>query len=220
MQYIAYRYDKFAPGEIYITFTRGVEKRDVFLDDVDRKRFLDLLVHYLPENQPRSFSVARKLKLELSPTSEGKGLVDLLCYCLMSNHFHLLIKENVEHGISRYMHRLLTGYAKYFNTKRERSGSLFTNPFKAVLVDGDEQFTHVSRYIHRNPVEADIVTDLSAYQWSSLSQYTTRQRQTYCHTDLLRSVFSAKQYQDFVEDEDDYYETLAENEGLLIDFDD
>ena len=205
---------------MYHLFTRGVEKRDIFLDDIDRKRFLDLLIHYLPEDPPRSFSIARRLKLDLSPTLEGKGLVDLLCYCLMDNHFHLLVKENSEHGVSRYMHRLLTGYAKYFNTKYDRSGSLFTNPFKAVLVDSDEQFTHVSRYIHRNPVEAEIVTDPALYKWSSLNEYLTRNYPKLCHTTLLHSIFSAKHYKTFINDNGEYYETLALNESLLIDFDD
>src|SRR3989344_3811028 len=129
---MAYRKEDFGVGEIYHIFTRGVEKRNVFLDNLDYRRFTALLVHCLPPEALPSYSTLKRLKREAQSTDSGEGLVDILCYCLMKNHFHLLLRENVEGGISMYMHRLLTSYSRYFNIRNVRSGSLFVNPFKAV----------------------------------------------------------------------------------------
>lgn len=217
---MGYRYVDFAPGEIYHVFTRGVEKRKIFLYDADRIRFVSLLIHCLPQGPIQSFSVAQKLKRGSEITISGKGLVDILCYCLMNNHVHLLLKENVDHGISIYMQRLLTSYAMYFNVRSERSGSLFVHPFKAVLVDADEQFLHVTRYIHLNPFVAHLVRDPFVYPWSSLVQYTAKRRPaTNCHSDLLSGMMGKGEYQAFVLDYADYTQSLDDNYHLLIDID-
>lgn len=210
----------FAPGEIYHIFTRGVEKRKIFLYDADRIRFLSLLVHCLPQGPIQSFSVAQKLKRKTEITASGEGLVDILCYCLMNNHIHLLLKENVEKGISIYMQRLLTSYAMYFNRRSERSGSLFVNPFKAVVVDADDQFLHVTRYIHLNPFVAHLVEDPFGYIWSSLHEYTAASQESkICHPELLRGIMGQQEYHRFVLDHADYSQSLVDNYHLLIDID-
>src|SRR3989344_8501119 len=147
---MSYRIDEFAPEEFYHVFTRGVEKRKIFMNPSDNHRFMELLIHCLPLGPIRSYSIAKQLKQKLPTIGSGQGLVDILCYCLMPNHFHLLLKENVEHGITTYMQRILTSYSRYFNVRYKRSGSLFIHPFKAVMVNTDEQLLHLSRYIHLN----------------------------------------------------------------------
>src|SRR3989344_2556799 len=164
---MAYRIDEFATGEFYHVFNRGVEKRDIFLDQADHLRFLELLAYCMPKDNIQSYSTAKRLRSKTESAKEGEGLVDLLCYCLMNNHFHLLLRENIEGGITTYMKRILIGYSKYFNVRRDRSGSLFIHPFKAVLIDNDDQFLHVSRYIHLNPYVAHIAKTVSEYPWSS-----------------------------------------------------
>jgi len=215
---MGYRYDDLSPGEVYHVFSRGVEKRRIFLDRVDYQRFLSLLIHCLSRGPSRCFSLSKKLKEENSLVSEGGGLVDLLCYCLMSNHVHLLIRENVEGGTSLYMRRLLTSYSRYFNVRRDRVGSLFIHPFRAVLIDGDEQLLHVSRYIHLNPYVARIVRGVHGYEWSSLGEYTSGSLKRTCHQAFINSIMSASKYQSFVEDEADYARSIADAEHLLIDF--
>lgn len=218
---MGYRYIDFAPGEIYHTFTRGVEKRTIFLYDADRIRFLALLVHCLPQGPIQSFSVAQKLKQKSEITKEDEGLVDILSYCLMENHFHLLLKENVDHGISIYMQRLLTSYAMYFNKRLERSGALFVRPFKAALIDGDEQFLHVTRYIHLNPFIAHLIKTPFTYQWSSLSAYISDERvNTTCHPSLLTGMMGKEEYRTFMLDHADYAQSIADNYHLLIDDED
>ncbi len=218
---MGYRYLDFAPGEIYHIFTRGVEKRKIFLYDADRVRFLSLLVHCLPQGPIQSFSVAQKLHKPTEITDAGEGLVDILSYCLMNNHFHLLLKENIDRGISLYMHRVLTSYAMYFNRRSDRSGALFVRPFKAVLVDADEQFLHVTRYIHLNPFAAHLVKDPFAYQWSSLNEYISHSTvKATCHSDLLTGMMKKKEYREFVLDQADYEQSLDDNYHLLIDDED
>ncbi|MFH1354103.1 MAG: transposase [bacterium] len=219
---MGYRYDDLAPGEVYHVFSRGVEKRKIFLDYNDRQRFLSLLIHCLHRGPSRCFSLSKKMKEENNLVLGGEGLVDLLCYCLMDNHVHLLIRENIEGGTSLYMRRLLTSYSRYFNIRCDRSGSLFIHPFKAILIEQDEQLLHVSRYIHLNPYVARITGEMSGYEWSSLDNYTSGglKRNIMCHRTLIHSMMSANKYRSFVEDEADYARSIADVGHLLIDLED
>ena len=167
-----------------------------------------------------SYSTARKLGRESELTKKRKGLVDILCYCLMDNHFHLLIRENIEKGTSVYMQRVLNSYAKFFNLSQRRSGPLFIRPFKAVLIDGDDYFLHVSRYIHLNPYVAHMIKNPLEYRWSSLLEYTQLTTRKSCHTLLLRSMVNTEEYKEFVLDYADYARSLADTQHLLIDYED
>ena len=176
----------FVEGEIYHIFTRGVEKRTIFEDDFERYRFAALLF-YLNDISGRPARVDRKIGENSVLTNlDNEPVVEILAWCLMPNHFHLLLKEITNGGISAFMHRLQVSHALYFNIKHKRSGPLFSGKFKAVHVSRDEQFTHVSRYIHLNPLELfdpmwkerGYVEDklgaerfLREYKWSSLPEY-------------------------------------------------
>lgn len=142
----------FAPNEFYHIYNRGTEKRNIFLDTSDYKRFLTLL--YLA-NQSDAVHLqlqGRTLK-ELSGERAGEPLIEIAAYCLMPNHFHLLARELEEGGVSKFMQKLMTGYTMYFNKKRERSGSLFQGKFKATHVDDDRYLHYLISYIHLNPVK-------------------------------------------------------------------
>ena len=216
---MSYRYDDLSPGEVYHVYTRGIEKRIIFRYNTDRVRFIELLVYCLPNDRIVSYSVAKRFKHDISLTKEGDGLIDLLAYCVMSNHFHLLVKENVEGGISRYMQRVLTAYARYYNVREGRSGSLYVNPFRAVLVDGDEQLLQVSRYIHLNPFKANMIAQPFEYDWSSLREYVEDTVNRTCHVSLLSSLLKPADYRDFMIDEVDYVRSLDETYHLLLDND-
>ena len=136
--------------EYYHVFNRGVERRDVFLNEQDRRRFINLL--YLcnsisPVNmrevavQGDAFAVDRK-----------ETIVQIGAYCLMTNHFHLLMREKIENGISVFMKKLGTAYSMYFNTKYSRTGALFERPFKATHASDDRHLKHLYAYIHLNPL--------------------------------------------------------------------
>jgi len=212
---MAYRYDDLAPGEVYHICTRGVNKQRIFQDDNDRKRMLDLMVHCLTKDKKQSFSMARKMKIVSKLPREGQGLVDVLAFCLMDNHLHLLIKENVEGGTSLYIQRVLNSYAKYFNLRHKRSGPLFTGRFKAVLVDGDEQLLHVSRYIHLNPYLAHMIDNPIGYLWSSLSMYEGSNKERRCHASIICDLMGDK-YLSFVVDEADYLRSIGDIQHLIL----
>jgi putative transposase len=108
--------------------------------------------------------------------------VELVSFCLMDNHFHLILKEKTSGGISRYMQRLQNAYTKYYNTRHKLSGHLFQGPYQAVHVSSDEQLMHLSAYIHRNPLELRTnghrvsISSCAEYEWSSYQDYTVQNR--------------------------------------------
>ena len=150
---------KFEPGRIYHVFNRGVEKRDIFLSDGGRWRFLQGLYLFNDENVSANllfrleqekgkmhFGILRKYMKETG--IERKPLVRIMADCLKPNHYHLVLEEVQDNGISRFMHKLGTGYTKFFNKKYERVGPLFQGPFKAVEVKTDEQLMYLLAYIN------------------------------------------------------------------------
>lgn len=137
----------FQKDSYYHVYNRGTRKQNIFIQKRDYERFLDRLKEY-------------KDKFEVS----------ILAYCLMPNHFHILLKQNTDTPITFFMLRLGTSYAKYFNIKYDQVGSLFQGRFKTKLIDSDEYLLHVSRYIHRNPISTPGV-ELEFFPWSSYSSY-------------------------------------------------
>jgi putative transposase len=223
---MSYRNVKFAPGKIYHLFNRGVDKRPIFKDNHDRERFQKLLFYYVPRQVPISYSLSNRPKKEEIPDAqanpakipEGEGLIDVLCYCFMDNHFHLLVRENIEQGTQQYMQRVLNSYARYFNIRHHRTGPLFSGRFHAVLIGDNEQFLHVSRYIHLNPYVGGVTKDIFNYRWSSLSEYIEKSSPNdLCQTSLLRSLIKPKEYREFMTDYAAYARELSEIKHLLLD---
>lgn len=138
---------KLSKSNIYHVMERGNERKAIFLDDEDRKRFITML---LSKNEDNEYSV--------------------YAYCLMDNHVHLLINEK-EDSLSRIMQRLSISYAGYFNRKYTRIGHLFQDRFKSEPVEDDRYLLAVIRYIHQNPVKAGIVKRVRDYKWSSYGEY-------------------------------------------------
>jgi len=145
----------FLEGEYYHIYNRGTDKRVIFNDDHDYRRFVALL--YLC-NSESSVNVSDELKkgrsfFELMDIERGENLVSIGAYCLMPNHFHILLTQNVENGISDFMKKVGTGYSMYFNKRNERSGALFEGRFKAKHVDDDNYLKYLYAYIHLNPIK-------------------------------------------------------------------
>jgi REP element-mobilizing transposase RayT len=148
----------FIEGEIYHIYTRGVEKRTVFTSKMDYERFVMLLLLSNSRGQIRIGNLLKRYKGKstseilrcIDPTHE---YTDVLGYALMPNHIHLILKEKRSGGISTFMHKLITSYAMYFNIKNDRSGPLFTRPFRSRHVDDDPYLRWLFSYIHLNPLE-------------------------------------------------------------------
>ena len=143
----------FAPGEYYHLYNRGVDKRIIFTEKVDYQRFLALL--YLC-NTTESIRTPKDFRAEYKDvftTPRKEMLVDICAYCLMPNHFHLLIKEKSANGISLFMQKLTTAYTMYFNARHERSGALFQGVFKSQHALDDRYLKYLISYVHLNPVK-------------------------------------------------------------------
>ncbi len=140
----------FAEGEFYHVYNRGVEKREIFKDNNDRERFLRLL--YVA-NATKNFEFRDINDLPLKKINRGDQLVAIGAYCLMPNHFHLLVKETVKGGISLFMGKFCTGYSMYFNKRHKRVGPLFQGRFKAQHANRDEYLKYLFAYIHLNPIK-------------------------------------------------------------------
>jgi putative transposase len=228
---MAYRAEGFETGGVYHLLNRGVEQLVIFTDEQDYSRFISLLEF---QRVPKSlgFSEAKRVArirraqfLEYSAAKHGSEspIVNVLCYCLMPNHFHLLVQQNVTGGISRYMQRLLNSYSRYFNARHKRTGTLFASQFRGIRVTTDNQLLHVSRYIHLNPVVARLCKDAFSYPWSSIYAYANTDGKAaqkilsvHIASDLLSGIMSAKEYEMFLRRHTTYAKELARIKHLLL----
>lgn len=203
----------FVEEEYYHIYNRGIGKRAIFKDDADYKRFLFGLLHY--QSAYPLTNVSRYIKdfdsltgfpvpsAILSEIQQSRG-VDLVAFCIMSNHFHLLVKERIPSGISLYMQRLGTAYTRYFNTRYEASGHVFEDRFKAKHIPDNNYLLYLSAYIHRNPMELEKwKSKLFEYPWSSLQDFTEGNRWGgLLQSDIIADQFemaSDSNYKDFVQ---------------------
>ena len=156
----------------YHVYNRGVEKREIFLDEQDYSMFLHLLKLYLSPKELEEPLTRRDLVRARLAQSVGDE-VKLVAFCLMPNHFHLLLKQSTKTGMIKLMRKLSTTYAMYFNDRYNRVGTLFQGPYKAIAIDTEPYLLHLSRYIHLNPIELTR-RDLVSYDYSSYPYYLGR----------------------------------------------
>lgn len=183
----------FGVGEFYHLYNRGTEKRAIFMDEYDYRRFVTLL--YLC-NSKLTVNIEQEIKngttfSELMRIDRGACIVNIGAYCLMPNHFHLLVREKEEGGTSLFMKKLSTAYTMYFNSKYSRNGALFQGRYKSKHADDDEYLKYLFAYIHLNPVKIidplwkeNGITDrttaeryLEQYTYSSYHDYMGKERE-------------------------------------------
>ena len=205
------RKEKLYTDQYYHVYNRGVEKRLIFLSNHDYSRFVDTLFHYLITNEKYTLTLDSTKKSAESAEAASevvseKGFVrpvELLAYCLKPNNFHLELKQRIDGGISRYIHRVVTSLTNYFNKKNERVGPLLQGRFKYKRIESEEQMIYVSKYIHRNPInpeEAQLTTtdNLLNYPWSSLPSYVSGQKDLLYKDSILVAFGSPNDYKQFV----------------------
>ena len=139
-------------GKIYHIFNRGVNKGKIFFEKRDYQRFVDSMRHY--KKRKSKFSHEKGFSSFADPGSEARTEVriEILAYCLMPNHVHLLVEQVADNGLTSFMQQLMSSFSHYINVKYRRTGPLFESGFKNIPIDTDEQLIHVSRYIHLNPL--------------------------------------------------------------------
>src|SRR3990170_5999477 len=135
-------------GEYYHIYNRGVDKRNIFSDKNDMRRFIESMIEFNQVDGIISLSNLRKTEIESKALSEP--LVAFVAYCLNPNHFHFVLKQLVDGGIAKFMQKLQGGYTYYFNVKNFRSGSLFQGTFKSHLMNDENYFNKTLGYVNKN----------------------------------------------------------------------
>ncbi|MEK7642300.1 MAG: transposase [Patescibacteria group bacterium] len=194
-------YKQYAPNTFYHVLNRGVAQSDIFLDDEDYNFFLFRLHQALYPN----FNMGRvtlpqelkrhpfpKNKRDYSTSFIKPDSYDLVSYCLMPNHFHLLIKQNGEVPVTKLIGKVCTSYSMYFNRKYQRVGTLFQDTFKAIAVEDNNYLFWLTYYIHKNPKEAGLVKNLKDWFWSSFPDYIGIREGQMCKKEIILEQLSSK----------------------------
>ena len=201
---------EFVSNSYYHLYNRGVEKRRIFQDEQDYSVFLSYLKTYLVQknleliNQTLSDSNSspkdKDKALKLLRLNNFSKEIDLIAYCLMPNHFHLLVYQKFENSIDRFTNSIFTRYSMYFNKKYRRVGPLFQGLYKAVRVSSEEQLLWLSRYIHLNPKEllASQGSALQSYAYSSYKEYLKSRQTEWIKSNTILNYFKSP-YRNFVE---------------------
>lgn len=216
------RQDPFITGEYYHLWNRGIDKRNIFKLQRDYERFMMLL--YIANNEDvlkldNLTNILHKTYQEILVMEKGKPLVSVGAWCLMTNHFHLLVRQEVDGGITKFMRKLGTGYSMFFNIKYQRQGALFGGPFKSRCIKADDTYlTKLFAYIHLNPLDIsfsgweegikrsskDMSDFLEAYRYSSYQDYVGIDTHRVENQILAKENFpeyfkNASSFKDFVE---------------------
>ena len=219
-----YRKTIFATNETYHIVNRSIAQIPIFKETRDYQRVLEVIDFYRYIKPPLSFSHYKRLPKEdkekfIKSLRKQKTLIEIIAFCLMPNHSHFLLKQNEKKGISIFMRNFQDSYARYFNAKYKRAGGLFQSMFKAIRIETDEQFLHVSRYIHLNPVSAFLIEirDLESYRWSSFPEYINPSRSLFTNPNFILSFFKTRSvYKKFVFNQADYQRELAKIKHLVL----
>lgn len=219
-----YRKDRLEKDYYYHIFSRSISKYVIFNDDSDYLRMLDILKVYRFCDFNHSYSKFLELDSNTREMiiknleSSSPILVEIIAYCLMPTHLHLILKQIADHGISKYMAKILNCYSRYFNINHQRTGPLWAGRFKSVLVDKDEQMLHLTRYFHLNPTSAGLVKNPGDWQFSSYGEYvnSSNKKEKICNYNGLFDI-SPKEYKKFVLNRKDYQKQLSQIKSLLID---
>lgn len=194
---------KFANNEYYHIFNRGVDKRSIFMEDADLKRFFQSMKEFSALEPIGSIYENRFHKTFLEDSSSKKGrLVDFICYCLNPNHYHFILEQLVERGVEKFMQRLGIGYTMYFNKKNKRSGVLFQGKYKAIHVDSNEYLLHLSAYVNLNYKVHNfrkLGDRISKLRESSWNEYI-EDKNDFCKKDIILEQFeNVQEYKKFAE---------------------
>lgn len=221
-----YRVIPVVPQQIYHVFNHSIASQPIFVKQRDCQRALQTLNFY-SFNRPRlRFSHYDRLTYDQKKSfideliKNGKRSIHILSFCLMPNHFHFLIKELSGKGITHFISNFQNSFAKYFNTKNNRKGSLFQSMFKIVRIEDDEQLVHIARYIHLNPYTSYVlkeIKELENYPWSSYPHYLGKVHYDFIFSDILLNLFSSREkLQKFTLDQADYQRKLSEIKHSIL----
>lgn len=217
-----YRKEPLVTDQYYHIFSRSISKFIIFNNDKEYQRMLEILQLYKFKNFDYKFSRFTQLSLTNqkqiieSLKKDSELYVEIIAYCLMPTHIHLILKQTIDGGISNYLAKVLNSYSRFFNTKHHRSGPLWDGRFKSVLVSSDEQLLHLTRYLHLNPTSIKLIDKPEKWHYSSFLEYI--------NDDFVERIcsftglfdFASKEYKKFVLDRKAYQQELSIIKNLLI----
>jgi len=211
-----------ATGEVYHVFTRSIAGYKIFNNNKEFSRMVNCLSYYKVDDHSVKFS--RFIEYGENGVSQERknlplnnNLVDIVAFCVMPTHIHLVLKQIKDNGISIFMSNILNSYSRYFNIKNNRKGPLWEGRFKKVLVDSDEQLLHLTRYVHLNPVTAFLVNSPKNWAASSYGEYVGEKNENnVCNFKEILEIDPIS-YSLFVEDRIAYQRELAKIKSLTFD---
>ncbi|MEW5951763.1 MAG: transposase [Elusimicrobiota bacterium] len=207
-----------ATGEIYHIFNKSISGYVIFNAKKDYEDFLSRVLFYNSKRRDKSFSgFMRTFDGLIEDLKEKKenSLVQIISYCLMPTHFHFILKQLEDGGISSFISNICDSYTRHFNLNHKRKGPLWQGNFKDVLIKTDEQLLHITRYIHLNPSTSYIVENPIDWEYSSYSEYLGSKNKGIC--DFLEFFnIKSEEYRNFVEDRISYQRDLSKIKDLII----
>lgn len=214
------RKDLLVTEEIYHVFNKSIAEFKIFNNTNELIRMQNIIYYYQKENPEIKFSKFIKLTQDEQDKKQialiqKEDIVQILTYCVMPTHIHLVLKQLKQNGISIFMNNILNSYSRYFNIKHKRKGPLWEGRFKNILVTNDEYLLHLTRYIHLNPVTIKLVDKPEDWQASSYNEYISRDSNKICDYEKILNI-EPMRYKEFVEDRISYQRELAKIKSLLI----
>lgn len=212
------RKDELVTGETYHVYNKSIAGYKIFVNDSDYQRVLLAIKNYQIKDPKTKTADLVKLKhkaktkkLEICNSSK---IVDIVAYCIMPTHMHLILKQNVDGGIENFMKQISHSYAKYFNLKYNRKGPLWEGRYKNILIGRDEYLIHLTRYLHLNPASAFLVSKPEEWKYSSYNEYLGNQRDNICNFQKLMNI-GVVEYKKFVQDNISYQRELSKIKQLI-----
>lgn len=198
-------------------FNKSISHYGIFTKDMDCHRFLVTLSFYNNIHLPCSLSYYLKKNPDYTPSPfqyNHESVYSLLSYCIMPDHYHLLIKIEDKKMISKYISKIENSYTRYFNLKHNRKGPLWQNRFKYTMIKNQNEFSHVSRYIHLNPTTNHLVDRPEKWPFSSYKDFFDNPELFYSIDEFSNTTFSS--YQQFIENNIDYQRSIKRIKKRII----
>lgn len=200
-------YKQFGPGEYYHVYNRGNDKSNVFLDDQDFNFFiLRLRQNLFPDEKTQN-------RLQPLPPNS----FSIISYCLMPNHFHLLLRQNLNIPTTKLLTKVCTSYSMYFNKKYNHIGHVFQDQYKQINVNDDSYLVWLSLYIHQNPKVAGLIINPADYKWSSCAYFIGAKNNLLCDKEIISSRYSNAEYSELLESSYETVKSKKDIEHLLLD---
>jgi len=206
-------------GEIYHIYNKTINKNKLFSVDFNCEKFMEDIWYYRSFASLIKLSNLNKLNVEFRKSYLDKIVckdsfrVSILTYTLMPTHYHFILKQNQDNGISNFISLIQNSFTRFYNIKNNSNGPVFLHRFKSKPITTEEQLKHTSRYIHLNPYSSGLIKDISdlgEYPWSSYKDFIYPSKENICETNQILALFNNDyfRYKKFVVGNADYQKTL------------